>query len=158
MTFALVWAAFGVAFALLFPFLQWTDEPSTVLFAPVFFGMAYAAFRWARGAWRAEVLLLPEEVVVRGPWRTQHYPLTKVAGFTHGLQPAGGMNPTPGVLLKLTDGSIVPVWTLASGGFVWNNDRNAQKWASTAERLNRAVDERRLSLPPSPATSIGRVL
>jgi hypothetical protein len=100
---AVLWLLVAIA-VVVAPVLFKTDEPGMVLLAPMPLAGAWFASRWARGAWAAEVTILPEEVVVRGPWKTRRFPLADAQEFAPGLQPFGQMNPTPGVLLKLTDG------------------------------------------------------
>jgi hypothetical protein len=136
-TLAFISLATGIAFALL-PVLGGTDEPLMALWAPVHLAGAWALIRAARGSWFSELLLFTGQVVVRGPWRTQRIPLADVAGFTHGM-PHG----SPGVLLNLVDGPHVAIWTLASDGFIWNNERNAKRWARMAETLNALLEDLR---------------
>jgi len=136
------WIALAAAVAVL-PLIGETDEPSMVLLSPLFAAGGYLALRWAHGAWSAQVTVTPDEVVIRGPWRTQSYPLRSVVGFTNGLQTLGSMHPTPGVLLERLDGSPVPIWTLASEGFVWSENRNVERWRTTVDALNAALADQR---------------
>lgn len=132
------WIALAAAVAVL-PLIGATDEPSMVLLSPLFAAGGYVALRWAHGAWSAQVTVTPDGVVIRGPWRTQSYPLHSVVGFTAGLQTLGAINPIPQVFLERLDGSPVPIWTLASE-FVWSD---VERWRTTVDALNAALADQR---------------
>ena len=157
--FAVVWALMGLfwlAGAVVGLEGALTVAPTTAdvvggLAFALLFGGASAGFGlFARGCLRAGVRIEADGVVVRNPIRCTEVPLAAVESFAAELQPAAGPgNPTPGIVLRLVDGSRVRVWALAREGLVWNGERNRDGWSPTAERLNALLQSLR------PVASLG---
>lgn len=100
--------------------------------------------RTGRRALRAGVTIAADEVVVDGPLATHRFPLTRVARFRHGLHAYGAGNPGPGVVVELSDGGALPVWTFGAESFVWNAERRSERWAPVAAQLNDALERQRV--------------
>jgi hypothetical protein len=104
------------------------------------FAIAAALVKAAIGAWRAGVMVTQTEIIVRGPWGAESFPIDDAKRFVAMAIPAEKGNPTPGVVLELHDGSAAPIWALAKEGLVWNTERNVDAHRDTAEALNRILD------------------
>jgi hypothetical protein len=99
-------------------------------------GLAALAVRLLVGWARAGLLVTTDEVVVRGPWATRRIALTFADRFEAGLQHTAVGNPTPGVVLRLRDGSAVNVAALATESMVWSCASKVDRWEPVAKRLN----------------------
>jgi hypothetical protein len=105
--------------------------------------MAVLSVRLAYGwAW-AGLLVGADEIVVRGPWRTRRIARPWAERFDAGLQRTSVGNPTPGILLRLGDGSTVNVAALATESMVWSSERKVARWTATAAALNELLPKDR---------------
>lgn len=121
-----------------------TDEPVGMgVFLPLYAALCWGLGRTARRALRAGVTIAADEIVVDGPLATRRFPLARVARFRHGLQDHRAGNPGPGVVVELTDGGALPVWTFGAESFVWNAERKSERWAPVAAQLNDALQQQR---------------
>jgi hypothetical protein len=112
----------------------------------------------AIGCARAGIKIDQNGVVVRGPWTTRRFPLASVSRFRADYQrELQGRNPTPGVVLNLTDGRTVTVWGLGTDGLARHSSRALAGWDEVATELNRLLEESnsRSSTDAHPAASIG---
>ena len=98
--------------------------------------MAVLSARLLVGWARAGLMVTADEVVVRGPWVTRRIARSWVDRFEAGLQHTAAGNPTPGVVLRLGDGSAVNVAALATEAMVWSSARKVPRWEATAAELN----------------------
>ena len=105
--------------------------------------MAALTARLMVGWARAGLLLGDHEVVVRGPWATRRISRQWVERFEAGLQHTPVGNPTPGVVLRLGDGSAVNVAALATESMVWSSAAKVGRWEATAIALNELLTKPR---------------
>lgn len=140
---SLMFAAIALVFVVLI-LLGTTDEPvATPVFLPLYAALCWGLGRTARRALRAGVAIAADEVVVDGPIATYRFPLARVKRFRHGLQDYGARNPGPGVVVELTDGGALGVWTFGAESFAWNAERKSERWAPVAAELNDALQQQR---------------
>jgi hypothetical protein len=116
-----------------------TGDRDALLLAVFGAPFTYAGLRAGRGILRSGAAVTASDVVIRGPWSERRFELARVDAFTTG-EHLGGAG---GVLLKLTDGDEVAVWTLAQDGLTGNGERNALKWEPVAARLNALLLQQR---------------
>jgi hypothetical protein len=96
----------------------------------------------AIGCARAGLKIDPSGVVIRGPWTTRRFTLDSVSRFRADYHSElQGRNPTPGIVLSLTDGRTVTVWSLGKEGLARHSSRALARWGDVASELNRLVDE-----------------
>ena len=114
-----------------------------ILIALFVAGMAALCFRLMIGWSRTGLLLGDHEVVVRGPWATRRIARSWVERVEAGLQRTPLGNPTPGVVLRLGDGSAVNVAALATESWVWSSDGKVARWEATAAALNELLGKPR---------------
>lgn len=106
-------------------------------------GMAVLCARLTRGWARSGLMLGEHEVVVRGPWVTRRIARSWIERFEAGLQRTPVGNPTPGVVIRLGDGSAVNVSALATESFVWSSEGKVARWEATAAALNELLGKPR---------------
>ena len=66
-----------------------------------------------------------------------------VERFEAGLQRTPIGNPTPGVVVRLGDGSAVNVAALATESMVWSSAGKVARWEATATALNELLTKAR---------------
>jgi hypothetical protein len=93
---------------------------------------------WAR----AGVMIAADHVVVRGPWATRRVAHSWIDGFEPGLQHTVVGNATPGVVLRLGDGSRVNVAALGTEAMAWSAAGKVRRWEATAAALNELLPPR----------------
>jgi hypothetical protein len=93
---------------------------------------------WAR----AGVMIAADHVVVRGPWATRRVAHSWIDGFEAGLQHTVVGNATPGVVLRLGDGSRVNVAALGTEAMAWSAAGKVRRWEATAAALNELLPPR----------------
>ncbi len=107
------------------------------------FAMAVLTARLAYGWARAGLMVGDHEIVVRGPWRERRVARSWAERFDAGLQRTTAGNPTPGIVLRLGDGSAVNVAALATESMVWSSERKVARWTATAAALNELLPKAR---------------
>jgi hypothetical protein len=112
-------------------------------FGVLLFAMAVLTVRLAYGWARAGLLVADDEIVVRGPWRERRIARSWAERFDAGLQRTTVGNPTPGILLRVGDGSAVNVAALATESMVWSSERKVARWTATAAALNELLPKAR---------------
>lgn len=141
-----VWGGLAVGFAALGASCPVTlnDSPmgTRLLFAAGLLILAGFTGRWARGTARRAMRLTADGIEIRNETRTTSYPLASVDRFEAALL-AGGATPTPGVALKLGDGTFRKITALGAPGGAWGNEPLRQRWETTADALNRVLSDLR---------------
>jgi hypothetical protein len=141
--YALVAALFLVMFAAVAGELS-VDGGGTWMWVAAFLcAMSALTIRLMVGWARAGLLVGEHEVVVRGPWATRRIARNWVEHFEAGLQHTPVGNPTPGVVLRLGDGSAVNVAALATESMVWSSGGKVARWEATATALNELLTKAR---------------
>lgn len=145
-TDTVVWGGLAVAFAALGATSPVTlnDSPmgTRLFFAAGLLVLAGFTGRWARGTARRAMRLTADGVEIRNETSTTTYPLASVDRFEAALL-AGGTTPTPGVALKLGDGTFRKIAALGAPGGAWGNEPLRQRWETTADALNRVLADLR---------------
>ena len=122
---------------------EWGSGPVRPGLAACLLGMTALTVRLMVGWARAGLMLADHEVVVRGPWATRRIARVWADRFEAGLQHTAVGNPTPGVVLRVGDGSAVNVAALATESMVWSSAGKVARWEATAAALNELLTKGR---------------
>jgi hypothetical protein len=138
-----LFAAIALVFVVVIVLGKTDEQVGMAVFLPLYAALCWGLGRTSRRALRAGVTIAADELVVDGPIATHRFPLARVKRFSHGLQGYGAGNPGPGVVVELTDGGALGVWTFGAESFVWNAERKSERWAPVAAQLNDALERQR---------------
>ena len=82
----------------------------------------------------AGVTISPDGVVIAGPFRTWHVPLSEAETFVAEVR--AGSNGQPTVSLKRRTARSIGIWALNRNGFIWQLKRLVAKLEPVANELN----------------------
>jgi hypothetical protein len=85
---------------------------------------------------RAEVRIGSGSVIVRNLIRCHTVRLDEVDEFQPGNVTPGGNNGTPGIVMHLKDGGVIPIWALAEESSIFSAKRKALAFAPLVSELN----------------------
>jgi hypothetical protein len=153
------WAAIAVLWSAVFACLLFLPGESHrhetltgyLVLGVFYFGIATVGLVFAGRVARAGLWIGPDEIIVRGPFRTQSVEFEKAATFAPGLQGRGG-NGTPCPILERRDGRPVGVWALGRRNIWFHYQRLCQEIQPLCDELNELVqDAAAAARQPSPS-------
>jgi hypothetical protein len=83
---------------------------------------------------RSGVTIAPQEVIIAGPLRTWHVPLSEAEAFIAEVRAGNSGQPT--VSLERKAGRSIGIWALNRNGFIWNFKRMVTALQPIADDLN----------------------
>jgi hypothetical protein len=140
------WAAISAAFSIVFAGLIFipgrlpTDSSAggTVALIVFYFGIGAIGLVLACRVARAGVWIGPDEIVIRGPFRTRSIPSGDAGRFAPGLQGRGG-NGVPCPMLERHGHGVAGVWALGQRNVWFRYSRMCDELQPLCDELNELI-------------------